>query len=272
MTGGPPERGPVRPFTVALGASVGLGGELAALAGPPDPASLAERAGLLMISIKNRHFTTPLIDGFCRFVTERLRCGYVTVVDRPYVQNILATTDDGTHAIRIDGVRRLAEERTRQAERILRRRASSRVMFLSWDDLTERSPTWLTAEVQDAWQRRGLLHADLIALARERVGPDVDLAALERWALFLVEETPVLLYGYYLLDGGVVDVYPGPLPEYLWRIERGDYAAEIPRISALATSRQGLVYANVRAPIVEGGNGRPRGGDGHRVQPDRRTP
>jgi hypothetical protein len=246
-TGGPAERAPVRPFTVALGASVGLGGELTALSAPPDPARLAERAGLLMISIKNPYFTTPLIDGFCRFVTARLRRGYVSVVDRPYVQNILATADDGTHSAQINGLRRLAEERRRQVERILGRHGSNRVAFLSWDELTGRTPAWLTAEVQDAWRQRGLLHADLIAQARERAGWHVDLAALERWALFLVEETPVLLYSYYLLDGGVVDVYPGPLPEYMWRIERGDYAAEIPRISALARSQQGLVYANVRA-------------------------
>jgi hypothetical protein len=246
MVEGPAERGPVRLFTVALGESATLGGELAALGTPPDPASLTERAGLLMISIKNRHFTTSLIDGFCRLVTEHLRCGYVTVVDRPYLRNILATTDDGTQAARVDGLRRLAEDRTRQAERALRRHGSDKVAFVSWDELTEQTPEWLTAEVQDAWSRRGLLHSDLIEQARERAGLVVDLATLERWALFLVEETPVLLYSYYLLDGGVVDVYPGPLAEYLWRIERGDYAAEIPRISALARSRQGLVYANVR--------------------------
>jgi hypothetical protein len=240
-TGGPPT-----PFSTPLAGSDGLRGELTALAAPPHPSALGDRTGLLMISIKNRQFTSGLIDGFCRFAIARLRSGWITAVDRPYIQNILAASSHGASPGQIEGLRRLADDRTRQVSRIIRRYDPRRIEFIAWDALAEQTPDWIMSEIHRAWDQRGALYADLIAQARQRAARDADPAALDRWALFLVDETPVLLYSYYLAFGAVVDCYPGPLPEYLWRIERGDYAAELPRLSELARAHPSLVYADVR--------------------------
>jgi hypothetical protein len=237
---------PLTLCSAPLPESDGLQGELTALAAPPHASELVHRTGLLMVSIKNRQFTTDLIDGFCRFATTRLRGGSITIVDRPYVQNILAATSNGAPPDQIEGLRQLADERTRQVRRIMRRYDPQRIELIAWDALAERTPDWITSEILAAWNRRGALYADLITQARRRGGRHADPTALERWALFLVEETPVLLYSYYLAFGAVVDCYPGPLPEYLWRIERGDYATELPRVSALARTHPSLVCADVR--------------------------
>ncbi len=197
-----------------------------------------------MVSIKNRLFTTALIDGYCRFASECLRVGYVTVVDRPYLRNAVAATNGQSAERGIDGVRRLSQDRVRQVRRILRRYDSQRLSFISWGDLAAETPPWLSGEVNGAWEARGCLYSDVVAHARDRANGTRDAASLERWAMFLVEETPVLLYAYYLLDGGVVDIYPGSHPPYLWRIERGDYASELPRTSAIASAHRGLVYVN----------------------------
>ena len=73
-----------------------------------------------------------------------------------------------------------------------------------------------------------------------------EIALLERYAQFLIEETPVILYCYYMFSGGVVDVYPGKIADYFWRIERGDYAEELPQTTALATTHPGLIYVDFR--------------------------
>lgn len=238
--------GPLTLCSAPLPETNGLRGELAALAAPPHPSALLDRTGLLMISIKNRQFTTGLIEGFCRFATTRLRGGLITVVDRPYLQNILAAATNGAQPAQINGLRQLADDRMRQARKILRRYDSQRIELIAWDALAEQTPDWITSEVHAAWDWRGAFHGDLIEQARRRAGSDADPAALDQWALFLVEETPVILYSYYLAVGGAVDCYPGPNAEHLWRIERGDYAAELPRVSALTRAYPSLVYADVR--------------------------
>ena len=227
--------------------SSGLRGQLTALTTPPDLSALVDRTALLMISIKNRRFTTGLIDRFCRFTASHLRRGLITVVDRPYIRNLLAAATNDGQSGQIEGLRQLADERTRQVRRVIRRYDPERLELIAWDALAEQTPDWITNEVLAAWNRRGVLYADLIAQARRRPGWDADPAAVERWALFLVEETPVLLYSYYLAFGAVLDCYPGPAPEYLWRIERGDYAAELPQVSALVGTRPGVVCADVRS-------------------------
>lgn len=238
---------PITVFSRRFRTRDGFSGEISALAAPRDAADLADRVGFLMISIKNRLFTGALIDAYCRFATEHLRAGYITVVDRPYIRNVAAASDDSVPNTRqIDGIQRLSEERTRQAQRIIQRYDRHRIEFVSWDDLATQTPKWLVAEVHTAFRNRGALYSDLLAQARQRIDGAVDEATLERWALFLVEETPVLLYSYYVLRGGIVDFYPGRNADYMWRIERGDYAGELPRTTALATAHQGLIYVDFR--------------------------
>ena len=78
----------------------------------PQPPSLAPRVGFLMISIKNRYFTTKLIEAYCRFATQHFQAGYVTVVDRPYVHNVLASALDPQKVQKeLEAIARIASER-----------------------------------------------------------------------------------------------------------------------------------------------------------------
>ena len=124
-------------------------------------------------------------------------------------------------------------------------RDTSRVSFIRWDELAKQTPQWLKAEVNTAFKNKAQFFFDITQQTRRAIGKAVagDPSA---YAQFLVEETPVLLYCYYLFRGGVVDVYPGEIADYFWRLEASDYAEELPQATALATSHEGLAYIDFR--------------------------
>lgn len=208
--------------------------------------ALKYRTGHLMISLKNRRFDTQLIDLFCRVSSEHMNSGYITVVDAPYIHNVDAITSDPQERKRkVAGVTRLSADRTTQVKKVLKRYPDNRICLLPWCDLVSRVPDWITEEVASAYQRTGRFGRKLSRHCRAML-PAFDSAndpmAFER---FLVEEIPPLLYAYYLLDGGVVDFYPGPLPSFVWDIDLGQLASELPRVSELAKRHAGVSYVEV---------------------------
>lgn len=214
--------------------------------GTLDLGALAGRSGFLMVSIKNRQFTDRLIESYCRIADRSLLQGFVTVVDQPYLSNVYAMARNAEDAASgIASVWRLSAERQRQVERIMRKYDPKRISFIAWEKLLEHTPDWLVAEIRGAFSRRGEFWAALLNQTRLRVGASADLATLERHAEFLVNETPALLYCYYMFDGPIADFYPGPQADYLWRIERGDFAAELPRTTALAAKHAGQIYVEM---------------------------
>jgi hypothetical protein len=234
-------------FTHRFRTADGFIAEISSRAAPRTVEDLAGRVGFLMISIKNRLFTSALIRAYCRFATEHLAAGCVTVVDRPYIHNVAAVSHDpSANARQMNGIRRLGEDRRQQAQKIIDNYDRGRIEFISWDDLAAQTPRWLEAEFRTAFENRGQLHSDLLEQTSRMSGESCDQATLERRALFLVEETPALLYSYYLFRGGIADFYPGELASYFWRIERGDYAEELPRTTELAATHQGLLYVTFR--------------------------
>jgi hypothetical protein len=234
------------PFFHHLETPDGFSGELTSLSIPPKIDDLADRAGFLMISIKNRLFSSPLINAYCCFATEYLRSGYITVVDRPYIRNVEATSNDHSSSARqMNTIRRLGEERERQVHKIVKKYDRDRIKFLSWDDLSIQTPKWLQCEVHAAFRNKRQFYLDLLQQTQRSIGSLFDRSVLERYALFLVEETPVLLYSYYSFCGGIVDFYPGDIADYFWRIERGDYADELPRTTEMTAAHQGLIYVNI---------------------------
>jgi len=211
-------------------------------------ADLSDKTGHLLISIKNRAFDKALIRGFCHFVTEHMRGGYITVVDAPYLHNVEAVTREGEERKRkADAVIRLAGERTRQVEKILQGYADAPLSFLSWRDLAADVPGWIGEEVDAAYARNGVFRAAIAEQCRKML-PGFDEAtdplAFER---FQLEEIPPLLYIYYLLDGGVADFYPGAIGELFWDIDFGRLADELPRVTELAQAHKGLVYVEFHA-------------------------
>ena len=234
-------------FSRHLSTVDGFTGTICSRAVPPQAEYLASRVSFLMISLKNRLFTSGLINAYCQFATEQLLGGCVTVVDRPYVYNVLAASHDlSARRKQLRGIRRLSDERRRQAMKLIAKYDQERIKFVSWDQLARSTPKWLWAEVRTAFINKGPFYYDVLEQTQRNFARVVEVALLERYARFLIEETPVLLYCYYMFSGGVVDVYPGKNPDYFWRIERGDYAEELPQTTALATTHPGLIYVDFR--------------------------
>jgi tRNA-dependent cyclodipeptide synthase len=199
-----------------------------------------------MVSIKNRQFTDKLIETFCHFAQRHLRSGYLTVVDQPYLSNVRAMVRNPEEAAaRAAGVLRLSAERRRQVGRLVGKFDPQRISVVPWERLVERTPDWITAEIRQAFSKRGNFHAAVLDQTRPRIAGPADLATLEAHAEFLLNEAPVLLYCYYLFNGQIADFYPGPQADFLWRIERGEFASELPQITALASQHAGQIYVEI---------------------------
>jgi hypothetical protein len=206
---------------------------------------LSSRVGHLMISIKNPRFNRDLIKGFCRFSSRYLQSSYITVVDTPYLHNIQAFCPDPQEAMRkTSNLAKLAQERTRQVEKIIKQFPQASLNFISWKDLSSKVPVWIEHEIKDAFHSGGKFRRALSDECRSIV-QNYDLAdnklALE---YFLVSEIPTLIYCYYMFHGGIVDFYPGKIGRYLWGIDTGLYEGQVPRISKLARSHQGITYVD----------------------------
>ena len=208
---------------------------------------LKDKTGFLMISIKNRRFTKHLIDRYCQFAMEYLGAGRLTVVDKPYVRNVLATrTAADARSLEVEKLETISREVGRRAKKVVAKYPSEKLSLVSWTRLVEETPTWLKEEVASGFRRKGAFYDELIRQTAKVIRDPVSHAALERFAEFLVEETPVLLYLYYLHRDRIVDVYPGENAEFIWKIERGCYASDLPEISKIANRHPGLIYVDFR--------------------------
>jgi len=206
---------------------------------------LKDKTGFLMISIKNRRFTNRLIDRYCRFAVEHLAAGRLTVVDKPYVRNVLATqTTADARSREVGKLERISREVGRRTEKVLARYPGNKLSLVPWSRLVAETPPWLTEEIASGFRKKGGFYDDLIRQTATVIRRPTTDAALEQFAEFLVEEAPVLLYVYYLQGERIVDVYPGENLELIWKIEHGCYAAELPEITRIAASHPGLIYAD----------------------------
>jgi hypothetical protein len=212
---------------------------------PVGLGDLASRRGLLAISIKNPRFSNALISSFARICCDNMAQGLVTVVDRPYELNLRAAGRGPAweHA-EIEKLRRIAAETRIRVTRMLAKERASRIELLDWNTLEEVTPAWLTDEIHAGWNRRGIFYADVLAQT-QTVIPETEQPLLERYAEFMIDELPVLLYLYYFGCEQVVDFYPGPQPLLFWKLEAGVYAEELPELARRLIPRDGLVYANV---------------------------
>ena len=86
-----PDRNPVTPTGLTVG---NLRLEIATRSRCRGLEDFAGRSGHLMISIKNRLFTAKLIDAFCGLCERHFAHAYVTVVDKPYIHNVMAFGHD----------------------------------------------------------------------------------------------------------------------------------------------------------------------------------
>jgi tRNA-dependent cyclodipeptide synthase len=224
----------------------GLRLAISARSAPFGTNDLAGRTGHMMISIKNRVFNARLIDAFCGFAGRHLARAHVTVVDTPYLHNVAAIyADPAERERKAASVFTLADERVRQVRKLLARHDPKKISLHSWNDLAAAVPQWLTDEIKTAFNRRGRFRAALTEQCRRMVNGYASAGDPDAFELFLLEETPVLLYAYYLFHDGIVDFYPGVIGDYFWEIEQGVFSDELPRTTELARRHPGLVYVEL---------------------------
>jgi hypothetical protein len=212
----------------------------------PEEQGLAGRPGHMFISIKNRAFSDKLISRWCAYATRLQPRAFVTVVDEPYLHNIAAQTEDpDERRNREQRLFQLADERARQVQRILRRPGNEGVEAVSWSDIAKQVPQWLTDEMYQAYGLKGKFYTAVRDHCRATIADYDNAVSPEAFEKFFLEEAPVLVFAYYLFEGGVADFYPGPQPGVLWRIEEGVFLDEMPRVSALAQKHSGLLYGDI---------------------------
>jgi hypothetical protein len=210
-------------------------------------ADLHGKKGYLMVSVKNPNFSTRLVNTFCDLVETHLGGGEVILVDTPYAATISATeTDEAVRRRELANLHHVAGEKRRFVDRILARRATF-VPVRSFDQVAREVAPALLHEVRRAFDIEGRFRQAILDRAREVAPVTIPDALLPGFAEFLVSEIPVLCSLYYASgEPGVVDVYPGEIPQLFWDIERLRYANELPGISRLAEHSPGLIYVDVR--------------------------
>ncbi len=206
---------------------------------------LKGKTGFLMISVKNPNFSRMLIDHYCSFVQKYLVTGYITIVDLPYTQNILAGYEDENSIRReIEKLERITKEINRLVEKVLSNYQPGGISLLSWTSLSKKTPLWLKKEVADGFQLRGKFYSDILTQVKRVLKTLLAEGEAEKFAGFLLDEFPVLFYIYYIFQGSVLDFYPGETPDIIWKLELGHYADELPGISKIAMEGEGLTYAD----------------------------
>lgn len=210
--------------------------------------TLKGKSGFLMISIKNKNFSNRLIEYYFDFVNRYLESGFVTIVDTPYIHNIYARyRDEVTRQIEIKKLERIADENNRRITRLLGKSGVRNIEQISWANLEKQVPEWLHNEVESAFNGKGKFYNDILERTKEIIPQGIlDNDNLESYSQFLVKETPVLCTQYYLKGDRIVDIYPGEIPDFLWKIESGYYSDELPGISEIASKSSGLVYIDFR--------------------------
>ncbi len=212
------------------------------LTGPRLMGEFKDRLFCLFISIKNRKFTRDYINWFVGVCDRNNYRGLICAVDEPYLYNRMAEL--GVDILPEDETRkiyRLSKEVTRKAEKVVRGTLSKNVSLSEWAIISHSTPAWMKEETFVAYQQKGAFWAHIrnhISLIKN----NVDDASLDRYARFFLCELPVLVYSYYRLESGVVDVYPGPNADIFQMIEQGVFEDELPRMTAYAHSGCPLAY------------------------------
>jgi hypothetical protein len=208
------------------------------------------RVATLMISIRNRRFTTKLINAFCDFAAQRCEGGIITIVDGPYIHNILAQTKPGAQRdAKLLGLRTLAAERTRNAERCMRNAGSDKLRFLSWTELVALTPQWIIDEITVGYASGGAFACALNTHVRSVVEKFQSVDVIDDFTGFFLEELPILIYAQYLMEGGTLDCYAGQQLELMWQLDRGAWSEDLPKISALIAASPRMLFADIQDSV-----------------------
>lgn len=216
----------------------GLGGVLTAR--EPD-FDVAGRVAWVFISIKNRSFNRAYINQFIDLCDKIGIEGRVCAVDRPYLFNAMAELEVDSlpepEAAKIDT---LSSNFQRMVEKALRGKKSERVKLVQWAELERETPQVYRDELAKAFYG-GTRVRQLFYDHVSSVKPISSERQFERFAEFFLCEVPVLLHAYYAY-GPTMDIYPGPQPAFFWQIELGEFAQELPELTALTQRGRPMLF------------------------------
>lgn len=227
---------------IVLAKNLEFGGLSCTLTNCWDHEVFEGRLFCLFISIKNRKFTRDYIKWFVNICDGGGHRGLICAVDEPYLYNRMAELAmDELPAHESEKIHQLSREVTRKAEKVIRGTKSQNVNLINWSKISAATPDWMKEEVAMGYQQQGAFwyeirrHITVLKKPRDKV-------TLDRYARFFLCEIPVIIYSYYHLRDGVVDVYPGPNADVFRMIEQGFFEEELPRMTAFARVGCPLVY------------------------------
>lgn len=215
-----------------------------------QPNNWHSRLAYLFISLKNPLFDWKLISWFINVCDKFFDRGFICVVDEPYYHNLVA--DYGPSPVppeSIDKLHKLTFQKQRKAQKALNRNADFKVQLAPWSLLSSYTPQWMKKEVQIAFQMKGLLYSLVLhQVALSRSLPHKE-DVLERYAGFVLNELPILIYAYYTYSQGVVDFYPGENSKIYTAIEQNRLSVELPQITQFMHLSKPYVHVNVQVNI-----------------------
>jgi len=216
----------------------GLGGVLTAREADFD---IAGRIAWVFISIKNRSFNRAYINQFIDMCEKVGIDGRVCAVDTPYLYNVMAEHGlDHLPEAEAAKIETLSTNFQRMVEKALRGKQSSRVTLVQWPELEAETPQIYKDELASAFHG-GSRVRDLFYDHVSSVKPIEDERQFERFAEFFLCEVPVLMHAYYSF-GPTMDIYTGPQPAFFWQIEMGEFAEELPELTALTRRCRPMMF------------------------------
>lgn len=216
----------------------GFGGVLTAR--EPD-FDVRGRIAWVFISIKNRSFNRDYINRFIHLCETVGIEGRICAVDTPYLYNAMAELGvDMLPEAEAAKIERLSADSQRMAEKAINGKLSKRVKLVQWRDLEAETPQVYRDELTHAFQS-GTAVRDMFFEHVSSVKPITDEQQFERFAAFFLCEVPVLMHAYYG-RGATMDIYPGPQPAFFWQIELGEFADELPELTALTRHDRPMLF------------------------------
>ena len=200
------------------------------------------REFFIAVSMKNRKFSNKWLNSVLTDINLNGGRGIITLVDLPYFTHAMCRHErllDKFDALQV--LQKIRRENVGRIEKVIRPFESFR--YYDWDYFERLTDIKLKKEFEVAFMKKCKVYEMIIEQVKEAVGKKLLKTDLEASTRFVLDETPVLVWLYYKMLPGFIDVYPGKQAPLFWEIESGAIRDELPISCSLAASSSPLCYA-----------------------------
>lgn len=209
------------------------------------PSDLRNRDFLIAVSLRNPKFSNRWLRAVITDIGSLEGRISLCLVDAPYFERMRnGDQDKEQRKLFLSALREQREQQQRRLARLASEFPSGVELF-AWYDIEWLVPQEIGRELRSAFRLRGEVYECLMDQVRLSVGGLKSSDELELASIFLQREFPVLIYIYYVMLSGLIDVYPGPQANFFWSLERGKFREELPVSTGLAQASEGHIYADV---------------------------